>query len=108
MSGSSDFLVIRCRARLSFAADAEGGLHQPLALPTQSIVFKFVDGESAGAGVVAIMECAEQASVTAGSSVDAVVTFPDAPSGEDFHDRSFALWLGRDIGTALIMAVDSE
>lgn len=37
----------------------------------------------------------------AGSVVDAVVTFPDAPRGEGFHDRTFTLWIGRDIGKGI-------
>lgn len=106
MSRSTDFRVVRSRARLSFDAESNGGLHQPLALPTQSIVFKFVDGELADSGVVAIVASAGLDSVSAGSVIDAEVTFPDAPPEENFRDRAFRLWIGRDIGSAVITAVE--
>ena len=105
--GSSDaeFRVVRCRAHLSFATESDGGLRQPLTLPTQSIVFKFVDGEIAGRGAVAIVESADTQSVSGGSVIDADVTFPDAPPREKFQDREFTLWAGRDLGTAIITEV---
>jgi len=107
MSRSTEFRVVRCRGRLSFATESDGGLEQPLTVPTQSIVFKFVDGELAGSGVVAIVQSPDIESISAGAVVDADITFPDAPDGQDFRDRTFKLWIGRDIGTALITAVES-
>lgn len=108
VSRSTDFRVVRGHAHLSFAAEGDGGLCQPLALPTQSIVFKFDDGKHAGSGVVAIVGAAGVDSVSAGSVLDAEVTFPDAPAGEEFRDRAFRLWIGRDIGSAVITAVEDE
>ena len=89
-------------------AESDGGLRQPLNLPTQSIVFKFVDREHVGSGVVAIVASTELDSVWAGRVIEADVTFPDAPPGVELRGRPFQLWLGRDIGNALITSVEGE
>jgi hypothetical protein len=107
MSDPTEFHVMKCRSYMSFYSESDGGLHQPLTLPTQSIVFKFDDGEWAGSGLVAIVAAKGIASVSAGSAIDADVTFPDFPVGEDLHDRAFTLWIGRSIGTARIIALDN-
>jgi hypothetical protein len=46
------FRIITARAQLILEG---GGLPRPLALPTQSLVFRFVDGPLAGVGVVAVV-----------------------------------------------------
>ncbi|HEY7859657.1 MAG TPA: hypothetical protein VIC82_14260 [Candidatus Nanopelagicales bacterium] len=108
MTGDGRLRVVRCRVRVVMHPESSGGLTHSLALPTQSIVFKFDDGALAGSSVVAIVQSDEVEVLTAGTEADAVVTFPDAPPGEGFNERPFTLWLGREVGTAFTTDSDER
>jgi hypothetical protein len=86
------FRVVKATADLNAAATSEGGLPRALTPPGPSVVFRFVDGEEVGAGVVAFVDAPR---LEPGSTVQVGVTFPDAPPHEDFSGRRFELWLGR-------------
>jgi hypothetical protein len=86
----------------------EGGLKDPLANPTRSIVFRFVDGALVGNGTVAIIDVEGETQLQAGMDTRARVVFPDAPSDEIFTGRRFELWDGRSIGSAIMVAVESD
>jgi hypothetical protein len=100
--------VVRCRARLELQPTDDGGIRQPLTLPTQSIVFKFTDGPLKGAGTLAIIAVPGSEQLSAGTEIDADVIFPDAPPDEDFRSRRFSLWTGREVGTATVAEIDGD
>jgi hypothetical protein len=106
MSGLNHrFRVVAAAVRLVLADQSEGGITQSIQLPTQSIVFKFLDGGLVGAGLIAVIDVPGRTEVHAGMAADAEVVFPDAPASEEFASRTFELWAGRRIGTASIVAV---
>jgi hypothetical protein len=90
------------------AASGEGGLGQPLLLPTPSLVFRFVDGELSGAGTVGVIEATEVKQLDPGVSLRAHVVFPDAPPEEEFAEREFELWQGRVVGRARVVEVQLD
>lgn len=84
-----------------------GGLPRPLALPTQSLVFRFVDGPLAGIGVVAVVDVPGEPEIGPDTAMLVEVVFPDAPADEDFLGRRFEVWLGHPVGHAEIVAIEN-
>jgi len=102
------FRVVEGIADLVLTATEDGGLERPLTGPSggiPSIVFRFVDGNVAGDGTVAVVEAAQ---IEPGTSFRARVVFPDAPPDEDFTDRRFELWLGHPVGSAVMVAIERD
>jgi hypothetical protein len=102
------FRVVEGVADLMLAASEVGGLPRPLTGPTgeiPSIVFRFVDGDAAGDGTVAIIHATE---IVPGTTIQARVVFPDAPPDENFTGRRFELWLGHPVGSAVMLSIDRD
>lgn len=93
---------------MSLAPSHEGGLPEPLALPTQSLLFRFTDGLDVGAGIVAIVDAQDAELIAPGESREVAVVFPDAPREIEFDGRRFELWLGRSVGEAEMLSVEPE
>jgi hypothetical protein len=106
--GGSRLRCVKVVANLDLLESAAGGLSQPITLPTPSIVFRFVDGDVAGAGTVGVIEAEDRQKLEAGSSFPATVMFPDAPPGEEFAARRFELWHGRVVGEARVVEVQTD
>jgi hypothetical protein len=99
------FRAVKATADLDLVTTSEGGLPRALTPPGPSVVFRFVDGENVGAGVVAFIDAPR---LEPGSTIQVGVTFPDAPHNEDFVGRRFELWLGDTIGSAHIVSIESD
>jgi hypothetical protein len=102
------FRSVTVRAELRLVAADEGGLREPLQVPTQSLVFRFVDGAHKGEGVVAVVSVARGVELAAGTVADARITFPDAPPDEMFSGRRFELWLGSVVGSATVKEIEAD
>jgi hypothetical protein len=100
--------VVTATAVLRLAASESGGLPHPLQVPTQSVVFRFMEGALAGQGIVAIVDLVGDTELQPGTTTSVRVILPDAPHDTEFADQSFELWLGHSLGTAEIIAVESD
>lgn len=83
---------------------ADGGLRQPMKLPTPSLVFRILDADEI-VGYTATIEHNELTALIPGSRIRARAVFIGVPAKEVWVARKFALWHGRDIGTALVQAL---
>jgi hypothetical protein len=107
-AGASRFRSVKVLADLTLLETAAGGLSQPLDLPTPSLVFRFVDGDLAGAGTVGVIEAEGRPRLEPGSVFRASVQFPDAPPNEEFAARRFELWQGHVVGEARVVEVQTD
>jgi hypothetical protein len=107
-AGSLRFRFVKVLADLTLLETAAGGLSQPLDLPTPSLVFRFVDGDLAGAGTVGVIEAGGRPRLEPGAAFQASVLFPDAPPSEEFAARRFELWQGRVVGEARVVEIQTD
>lgn len=96
--------AVRALCTIRISTVDEGGLRQPLALPTRSLVFRLTDGPEAGAGLDGLIAAGDsEESLVAGSVLTTNVTFPIARVGVDVRQgQRFLLWMGRVVGEAVV------
>lgn len=92
---------ITAEAKLSLARSENGGLKQPMQLPTSSLVFRVPDSEPV-LGYTPVIEAEGLTSLVPGSAMRAMVRFVGVPAREVWDGRRFLLWHGRDVGTATV------
>jgi hypothetical protein len=85
----------------------DGGLKQPLQLPSPSLVFRIPEQEKV-VGYTVMLEHDTAASVEPGGALSARARFVGVPSDEVWIGRTFALWHGRDVGTATVRSLIAE
>jgi hypothetical protein len=98
---------VRTTCHLELATTEAGGLPQPLALPTRSLVFMMVDGPEAGSGLVGLIERTDPPAdaLIAGLTADATVIFLADPETYVSRGRRYSLWMGRDFGEAVVTEI---
>jgi hypothetical protein len=99
---------IDAEAEIAMLASADGGLKQSLHLPSPSLVFRVPDSDPV-LGYTTVIEAPEGVDrLNAGSAIQARVKFVGVPEAEVWRGRTFALWHGRDVGTAKVIKVVRE
>jgi hypothetical protein len=98
---------VRTTCHLELAMTEAGGLPQPLALPTRSLVFMLIDGPEAGSRLVALIERTDPPvdALTAGLTADALVTFLARPGIDVSKGRRYSLWMGSVFGEAVLTEI---
>lgn len=100
---------IETTARIELAPTAKGGLKEPLAIPSQSLVFRDLEAEGdLPTGYVAVIKSLDVEQLEPGSSVICDVTFIGVPAEKVWAGREFALWAGHDLGSATVIELLPE
>lgn len=89
---------------LELLAADDGGLRQSIKLPTPSLVFRDLDVEVI-LGYTAKIEHDQLRELAPGTAARARAVFIGVPATKVWVGRKFALWAGRDVGTALVLAI---
>jgi hypothetical protein len=99
--------AVRTTCHLELLTTEAGGLPQPLALPTKSLVFMLTDGPEERSGLVALIERTDPPvdALTAGLTADATVTFLARPVIDVSKGRRYSLWMGKDFGEAVVLEI---
>jgi len=95
-------------AAITMRPSTEGGLKQPLALPSPSLVFRVPDSDPVLGYTAVIQDSPDLNQLVPGSGSRAHVVFIGVPRHEVSTGRMFALWHGRDVGSATIVKVISD
>jgi hypothetical protein len=98
-----DAPAIDAELSIDMLSPSEGGLKQPLDLPSPSLLFRVPKSDPVK-GYTAVVESSQKLDrLVPGSAVQALVTFIGVPKAKVWEGRIFALWHGRDVGTARIV-----
>jgi hypothetical protein len=89
---------------LTMTTADQGGLKAPLMLPTPSLVFR-VREQPDIIGYTAMIEHETETALVPGMALSVRVRFIGVPAGEVWIGRTFALWHGRDVGTATLRQI---
>jgi hypothetical protein len=102
-------MALRAFARLSLRPTADGGLLRPLPAPTPTLIFRTIEGDGLGEGLVGLIQAADTGEVCPGEVLETAVVFPEAESRPLVTPgRRFALWDGVVVGEAEILDVPPD
>jgi len=91
---------VSAHCKITIADTSEGGLRDPLRLPTRSLVFLIREGSGLD-GVISATD--DVAALVPGLTFHTQVDFPLARVGTDVSTgQQFDLWMGRVVGNAVV------
>lgn len=98
-----DVPPIDAEVEITMLSTSDGGLKQPLDLPSPSLLFR-VPGSHPVKGFTAVVESSPTVDrLIPGSAVRVLVRFVGVPQAEVSEATVFALWHGRDVGSARVV-----
>lgn len=94
---------IKTTAELALFPTKEGGLRQPINVPTPSVVFRRLDRDEI-VGYTGVIESGADR-LNPGATFVAEVVFVGVPGDQVAKGKEFALWHARDIGRARVLSI---
>jgi hypothetical protein len=101
-----DVPAIKATADLELFPEEPDGLKRPLQLPSPSLVFRDLEVKDEILGYTAVISDDSGPALTAGMHTACSVTFLGVPVEKVWPGRRFALWMGRDVAHATILAAE--